>query len=539
MAWHIFKKDLVLLWPLMLLSALAQFGLDGLMFAAGRAGAPQSLMLMARLSTIVVFLAITLTIALGVHQEPIPGTRQDWLVRPIRRLDLLMAKLLFVLAAVHLPMLLGDAGEAMAEGFGPLQAVTAAALRSGSFFLTISLPVLGFAAITRTTAQFIAAGVAYLIATIAATLVLSSLAKLGGAEQATNPLAWTGVAWIPQTVGRLALVAGAAIALALLYLGRRIALAWTVLPLFAALSVLTTLLPWGVIFSAQEAASAEPAAGQALALRIDPGAPRYAPGPGESPDDYSPGAAQVQLRGRSAGDIQVETRIRKSQRLISLYIPVRITGLAAGALPWADRAVISLRDAAGRTLYAGRGEALRLDRSTPGLAYESVRIPALVYEASKDRPVSLSIDYSLSLLRPGPVAAAAALDADTHLAGFGHCTTERDADGDDIEMKCRQAGRAPTCVGATLQDPRTGQRNPDTLICAPDYSPFESRPFPDAISRFEIEAPFRDRLGLAHYPVGAGQLERARMLITRYDASAHVTRRLSAAGVRLSAWATP
>ncbi len=36
MAWHIFRKDLVLLWPLVALSALAQFGLDALMFMADR-----------------------------------------------------------------------------------------------------------------------------------------------------------------------------------------------------------------------------------------------------------------------------------------------------------------------------------------------------------------------------------------------------------------------------------------------------------------------------------------------------------------------
>jgi hypothetical protein len=535
MAWHIFRKDLGLLWPLIALSALAQLGLNALMFAAGQAGAAPSLMLMARLSVAVVFLAIVLTISLGVHQEPIPGTRQDWLIRPIRRLDLLLAKLLFILVAVHLPMVLGDLAEAMAEGFSWDQAAMAALGRSALVFVTISLPAFGFAAITRSTAQFIGVGVAYLIAAIAAAFLLSSLARLGGDEQATNPLAWTGVAWIPQTAARLALAAGAIIALLALYLRRRVALAWAVLPLFAVLSALAVLMPWGAIFAVQEAASAA-TTGPALAMRIDPQAPRYALKAGESPDDYSPGAGQVQLRGRAAGDIDVENKVRRGQREVTIFVPVRIAGLPAGALAWADRAMVTLRAPSGQLLFQGRGEELKQDRASPGLAYEAVRLPALVYEAAKDKPMVLTIDYSLSVLRPGAAVAAPALGADALLPGLGRCTTERDSDGDDIEMKCHQPGRSPSCVSVALDDPAAGRRNPETLICAPDYSPVGARLFPDAISRFEVEAPFRDRLGLAQYPVGAGQLARSRLLVTRYDASAHLTRRLSAAQVRLADW---
>ena len=138
MAWHIFRKDLILLWPVVALSALAQFGLDALMFVADRSPDSQYLLLTARLFVIVVFLTIAFVIALGVHQEPIPGTRQDWLVRPIRRRDLLIAKLLFVLAAVHLPMFLGDLVEAMAQGLSWDQAAIAALSRNLYVLVTLS-----------------------------------------------------------------------------------------------------------------------------------------------------------------------------------------------------------------------------------------------------------------------------------------------------------------------------------------------------------------------------------------------------------------
>lgn len=540
MIWLILRKDLVLLWPLVALSVLAQFGLNALMFAADHAPESQYLLLSARLFVLVVFLVICLTISLGVHQDAIPGTRQDWLIRPIQRRDLLLAKLLFVLAAVQLPMFVADVTEMAVEGLSSNDAVMAALSRNLYVFIVLSLPVLGFAGMTRSTAQFIGVGIAYFIALAAVTFMLSSVARIAGAEQATNPLAWTGVAWVPQTLARLTLSAGAVIAIVLLYMRRRIVLARYLFPMFAVLSALATLLPWGWIFAVQEAASVTPAGISALNISLDPGAPRYQPGPGENGDDYSVGAAQVQLRGRAAGDIEVENRSRRAQSYVTVFIPVRIAGLPAGALPWVDRAAVVLRMPNGRVLFHGRGDDLKFDTtaggSSPALAYEAVRIPGSVFETARNTPLSAQIDYSLSVLRPRPPVAIAALDAQIQLPGFGQCTTDRDSDGNDVELQCLTAGNAPSCVCATLEDPATGRRNPPTRLCAPDYSPYDAKLFPDAVSRFRVEIPFRDRLQLANYPVAGAQLGRARMLLTRYDASEHVARYLTAAQVHLDAW---
>ncbi len=540
MAWHILRKDLILLWPVVALSALAQFGLDALMFMADRSPDSQYLLLTARLFVIVVFLTIAFVIALGVHQEPIAGTRQDWLIRPIRRRDLLIAKLLFVLAAVHLPMFLGDLIEATAQGLSWDQATIAALSRNLYVLVTISLPAFGFAAMTRNTAQFLGVGVTYFIVITAATFLLSNVARINGQEQATNPLFWTGVAWVQQTLARVVLALGAVAALLLLYFGRKVALARSVFPIFAGLSVLAAFLPWDWMFAIQEAASAAPARSQPVDLAFDFQAPRYRPAAGENSDDYSAGAGQVQLRGRSAGDIAVENRVRRAQGDVTVFLPVRIRGLPAGALPWADRASVILRTQGGGVVFSGHGDELKLDRTASGspvrTAYEAIRIPALVYEASKDKPLTLQIDYSMSVLRPWAPVAAAALGADERLPGFGRCTTVRDSDGDDIEIRCLKAGRTPSCVSATLRDMSSGQSNPETLICAPDYSPYNSRPFPDAISRFQVEAPFRDRLGLGNYPVGGGQLAHAQLVLTGYEASEHITRRLTAPQIHLAAW---
>jgi hypothetical protein len=54
------------------------------------------------------FLGGAFCIAAVVQLDAIPGVRQDWLVRPLERRNLLLAKLLFVVLAVLLPILATD-----------------------------------------------------------------------------------------------------------------------------------------------------------------------------------------------------------------------------------------------------------------------------------------------------------------------------------------------------------------------------------------------------------------------------------------------
>lgn len=539
MAWHIFRKDLVLLWPMVVLVALAQVGMDALAFAMDAAPQSPYLRPFTQLAVPAVLLAIVFTIALAVQQEPLPGNRQDWLVRPIRRRDLLAAKLLFVALAVQAPMLLVDLVQLLAHGFAFGAAIRGAAARNLLIFVTVCLPALAFAAMTRTLGQFIAAGVAYFIATVAVVILISVAARLAGQEQVTNPIVWTGVAWIPQTAARIALAVGATLAVLLLYLGRRVVLARGVFPAFALLSVLTGLLPWSWIFAAQQAAQAAPA-GPPMTLAVDPAAPRYRPAPGESADTYTAGAGQVQLRGRATADVPAESRARGARGDVTVYAPLRITGLPPGARPWIDRAMIRLKAADGHVVFEGRGDDLKLqDIAAPGplQAYEAIRIPGLAYERAKDQPLTLELEVFLTILAPRPALTVAALGADARLLpGLGRCTSGRDSDGDEIELRCLTPANPPSCLSAALADPGTGRRNPDALICAPNYTPYATRSFPDPLSRYEVEVPFRDRLGLGTYPVGADRLATARVVLTRYEASAHLVKRASASGVRLADW---
>src|SRR5215471_14892587 len=131
MVWHIFKKDVRLLWPFVLGAAGIQFAQAAVRYTLDQVGAAevQTLLMLLRLLQPASLLAAAFLIATAVHQDAVPGVRQDWLVRPVKRRDLLSAKLLFLLVMVHGPILLADMFETMAHGFSPGQALVSAITR--------------------------------------------------------------------------------------------------------------------------------------------------------------------------------------------------------------------------------------------------------------------------------------------------------------------------------------------------------------------------------------------------------------------------
>src|SRR5260370_14513106 len=146
---HILKKDWMLLWPLVTALAVLQgflafARLSTGLFLTGLPIVPGSLLEL---------LAAATVITLVVHQDPIPGVRQDWLVRPISRRDLFLAKLLFVVALVQGPMFVTDLLQGLANGFSFGQSAAAAVACAASVLLTLTLPVLAFAALTARTTE--------------------------------------------------------------------------------------------------------------------------------------------------------------------------------------------------------------------------------------------------------------------------------------------------------------------------------------------------------------------------------------------------
>ena len=207
---HILKKDWRLLWPLVAALAVLQGLLALARFTAGPFldGLPTVPLALLEL------LAAATVITLVVHQDPIPGVRQDWLVRPIPRRDLFLAKLLFVVVLVQGPWWATDLLQGLGNGFSFGQSTAAATACAVSVLLTLSLPVLAFAALTATMTETFVAALGVFAVVIAFMIV-------PGQFGATRPAALTGFAWVPFLVREALLLVAAAGVLILQYRWRR------------------------------------------------------------------------------------------------------------------------------------------------------------------------------------------------------------------------------------------------------------------------------------------------------------------------------
>jgi hypothetical protein len=88
-----------------------------------------------------------------VQGDPIPSDRADWLIRPIRRRDLLLAKLAFVALVFLLPMITVDLLVPFGLGFDAQRVVGAAFGHALSIFFGLILPTMALAAATSNMAQ--------------------------------------------------------------------------------------------------------------------------------------------------------------------------------------------------------------------------------------------------------------------------------------------------------------------------------------------------------------------------------------------------
>ena len=518
----ILKKDWRLLWPLVAALAVLQvlFAFARFMSGPGRfsKGVPTTPMALLEL------LAVATLTTLVVHQDPIPGVRQDWLVRPIRRRDLFLAKLLFAVVLVQGPMFVTDLVQGVANGFPFGQSAAAAIACALSVLLTLTLPVLAFAAITASTTEAVVGGLGVL-AVIIAFVVVTTMSG------ATSPTALTGFGWVPVVVREAMLLLAAVCVLVLQYGWRR---TWTARALFAAALVagqFATFLPWRTAFRLDQLVTASSEHDTRVAIAFAPGAGRYRPALGQGLDEVleKPGMGQV--------DVAEENQRRRAEGAVTLLFPMRVSGLIVNARLVADRSDVTVVSREGRTLHRGSGNDLELRGSAADATiHQGVRVPGALYGRIKGEPVDVDLVYAFTLFR---ITATHALDARSgtqRIPGIGWCTTRVDDPGTRVLFECLRPGERPPCLAVALEHVPTRQRNPEVSLCVPDYTPYEGHTFPDALSRFSGRLPFYDPSGLIRYPVGGPQLAETRVVVTDFQPTEHFIRRVRIPAVRLQDW---
>jgi hypothetical protein len=513
MVWHILKKDWKLTWPTVLAVAAIHFLLRLTLYEGGPFGRSLLLASMRDLLVIGGYLGSAFLIVSVVQQDAIPGIRQDWLVRPILRRDLLLAKILFVVLLVAAPMIAADAFGSLLYGFSPGQSLAAAFSRGTALLFFFDLAMLAFASLTRNLTEAIV-GASLVFVGGAVFITLTQDARGGGPLQLW--VEFSGLAWIVQVERMLLTVVVAIAVLGLQYFRRKTLPSRWIFGVAVLPWVMTFFTPWQPAFAVQKRVSPNPGSAGSVAVAFAPELGRSA-----IPD---------------IGEEDPRVRTNEATNLVSL--PMRVSGLPNDSVLNADHYDMRIILSDGKPLDAGAGENLTAFHEGAAAemeTYQAVHVPARIYDRVKDQPVQLEIDYSFTLMKLTGAYGIAAFEGDQWTPELGWCKTRVNEGRTAVQLRCVRPGNGPDCATTFLENASTGQRNPAHSACKSNYSPFV-RSWVDAMSWYGINSPFRDPTRLAHYPVDASQLRNARLVVRVYRPEDHFTRRVTVPSVRLREW---
>ena len=523
MIWHIVRKDLSLLWPVVLTVAAVHMLAALLGVYVGRFSEPQSLAKYIPMLSLLSFLGVVVLTVVVFHQDPVPGDRQDWLARPIRRRDLACAKLLFVILFAAAPLLAADLLAAMLDGFPVAAALSSASWRSAAVLCLFGMPALALGAVTRNVTEALMVG-------IAAAALCVGVAVVSDLLNARSSIGGSGLMWMIFAGWCLLPLLSAPILAWFQYTYRRTATARAVIAAGVVMATAMLFLPWSTGFALQTTLSGEPQAGRNIILSFAPDYGRF---------HYDAGAAAETAEGVSAVGP------------VTLYLPLRAEAVPADGLLIADAAVVSIDSLDGRPLYRGRSNIsidgpgsfrdAQLEIEPPpskqgaSFVHQRLFLPRKVYASLASMRVRLAVDYSLTLFRVFQTHHVTAVAGSERSGDFGWCGTKVDRDGDGVVLACLNGGSLPTCFRAYLVLPDTPLKNPDLHSCAPDYGLTRVH-LTSAVPTFDLEFPFLDPTGLAHFPIDGAHIKNAQVAFLNYTPRNHFVRRLVIPDFNVSEW---
>jgi hypothetical protein len=301
-----------------------------------------------------------LTLLVVYEERPASG-RQDWLTRPIPWQSLVVAKLLFLVAFIHVPTFLAQIAALAWNGFSPVGFLPKLLATHLDLFATAIVPAAALATVTNGIGQFMLAG-----------LVIGGVTTLVSNSQGSSDL-WSGI-----TLGALAGV------ILFAYARRR---TWTTRSIFAGLCVLS-LLP----------APELPARGDSSApLRLEFDTKRM--------PSHNGGYGYVGF---------------PRQTEVEASIPIRYTG-EAGIRPVLRR--VSAEVEGGGERWTSGWQPAGQVMFGPGQGYVDFRMPARRFDGIKQQPARLHLTaemtlYSLQAVTKLPVPVRA-----RWVPGAGFCST--------------------------------------------------------------------------------------------------------------------
>jgi hypothetical protein len=287
----------------------------------------------------------------------------------------------------------------------------------------------------------------------------------------------------------------------------------------ALLCLCTGFIPWRAAFAIQQHRAPKPRSGSAVIMAFEPGHGKFG------------GLPKTNLDDLRSGHI--------NEGNVSVYLPLRIAGLSDDTVLKTDRSEVRLIGPDGRSEDIGLGNTLEVRNEGHGDSekriHQGIHVPSDLYDRIKDQPVRLEIDYSLTLFSLAALHALPALNGDQRMPDVGWCATRVNGAGANVELRCLEAGKTPSCGTVFLEHAPSGRRNPAISFCSLDYSPYLRRSW-NAMGHFGRNLPFRDPTGLAQYPVDGSQFAESQVVLRTYQPLDHFTRRLVIPEIRLKDW---
>jgi hypothetical protein len=526
---HILRKDWNLLWPMAAVVAAIQIGYEWAVFSSGLFGENPAAEALLRPLTLAWFISIAALTVAVVHQDPIPGADQDWLIRPLNRTQLLLAKVIFLVLAISVPMFVLNLTHALAMGM-PVAASLIAVLSKELFiFACFIVPVAALAATTRNMTELMVLG-ATLVLIYAASVSLSAF--FFGADWC--PTCHTGMAWLQHFGQHAGILVGAAVILFLQYYRRQSSVARG-LAIVGTVSLVFIQLPWTTAFHIEQWLSEPSSDAAAVVLELGKELPSQDAASGRKSSD-SRQTTQMLLRGQlDQAFVNLHRRARPGEAPVTIDLPVRIIGISADELLLSDRSQIQLFGEDGRLLYRGTSTGasaglLAADGGeVPGLTYQAFELPGNVYRNAAARTLRLQIEYTLTLVKVRAEHKIAALDGELRSADLGICATRLDRNS--VTVHCKSISQAPFCYSGTLYE-ADGRHDPEVFECLPDYR----RHWPaliDVLNYSGIDLPVRDPYATAP---DAPKLETSYVLLKIYGELDHFKRTLTVANFQPERW---
>ena len=502
---HIVRKDWRLVWPLVLIVAGLQAVLGLMEYRALPFGENHGSQAVSALVTLALVLSMALLIIQIVHQDAIPGENQDWLVRPIRRGDLLLAKLLSIALYLHGPIIIVSLLQSLAHGFPLAESLHGVLISNVSIALVCSLPLAAVASLTKSVTETVVTLLVVAFGLLLLHFLLPLLSyPLTHHAQFEYPTSGTGIEWVWRFPAQLCLLASLIGVLCLQYFKRDTRRSrWLFIAGFFLL-IFVPALPWGPAFRLQQALTPQALSADLVILT-------------------QATTMDAKALAPAAAFLTKEDEDKDHKDATRISIALSLASLPKDAILHTDRITVRLLDGA-TTVYRGSAETfdVRTGDGAP-TARQDFTLPGAIYERYQDRPLTLQLRYSLTLLGSQAVNTSLALGEAGFVQPIGQCATRLDGGG-DADVGCRRAGELPDCLSVRLVQSVDRASAPEKFECSFNYAP--------PLLRFPISPSDHFSMKFTPQELSAG---RPRVTFILHPVEAHVTRSLNIAEFSLKA----